>query len=61
MSATYHRGTGHRYHSGQGVRDRPLVLVSKQPEVEGYVIQVNGDGRDEGRDAEATRHVDEAC
>jgi hypothetical protein len=25
------------------------------------VIQVDGDGRDEGRDIEATRHLDEAC
>jgi hypothetical protein len=37
------------------MRERTLGLVAQQPEVEGNVIQVDGDGRDESRDIELTR------
>jgi len=42
------------------MRDRALVLVSQQPEVHRYVIQVDSDRCDERRDIEAARRVDEA-
>ena len=42
------------------MRHRALGLVSQQPEVERYVIRIDGDRRDERRDVEAARRVDEA-
>ena len=38
--------------------DRALSRVSQQPEVERYVIQIDGDRCDERRDIEAARRVD---
>jgi len=40
--------------------DRALSRVSQQPEVERYVIQIDGDRCDERRDIEAARRVDKA-
>ena len=60
MATADNRGTGKDKHGGKGMRDRALELVPQQSEVDGYVIQVDGDGRDETRDIEPTRHVDEA-
>jgi hypothetical protein len=40
--------------------DRALSRVSQQPEVERYVIQVDGDRCDERRDIEAARCVNKA-
>jgi hypothetical protein len=42
------------------MRDRPPLLATQQPKVISYVIQVDGHGRDETRDVETTRRVDEA-
>ena len=60
MATTDNRGTGKDKHVGKGVRDRALKLVPQQFEVAGYVIQVDSGGRNETRDIEPTRHVDEA-
>jgi len=43
------------------MRHRTLGLVSQQPEIQRYVIRIDGDRRDERRDVEAARRVDEAC
>ena len=40
--------------------DRALSRVSQQPEVERYVIQIDGDRRNERRDVEAARRIDKA-
>jgi len=61
MPATDDRRGGEDGHRGQGMGGRALVLVPQQPEIEGYVIQVDSDGCDESRDIETARHVDEAC
>ena len=61
MPTTDSRGAGKDKHGRKGMRDRALVLDPQQSEVEGYVIQVDSDGRNESRDIEPTRHVDEAC
>ena len=42
------------------MRHRALGLVSQQPEVQRYVIHIDGDRCDERRDKEAARRVDEA-
>jgi hypothetical protein len=60
MPTTGSRGTGKHNHRGKGMCDRALGPVRQQSKVEGYVIQVDGDGRKESRHIEATRHVDEA-
>ena len=39
--------------------DRALSRVSQQPEVERYVVQIDGDRCDERCDIEAARRVDE--
>ena len=54
------RGTGNDKRGQKGMRDRALVRVP-QPEVKGYVIQVDGDGRNETGDIKPTRHVNQAC
>ncbi|HKS95697.1 MAG TPA: hypothetical protein VJV74_06125 [Terriglobia bacterium] len=54
------RGNRHHDHGAQGVRDRALSSVPQQPEVERYVIEVDGHRRDQSRHVEATRHVHEA-
>jgi hypothetical protein len=41
------------------MRDRTLALVPQQPEVQRYVIDIDGDRCDERRDIEAARRVDE--
>ena len=46
-------------HGGKGMRDGPLIRVS-EPEVERYVIQIDGNGSDKTCDIETTRRVDEA-
>jgi hypothetical protein len=60
MSATGSRSTHNHSHSGQGMCDRALVFGAQQPEVERYVIEVDGHRCSQSRDVEATRHVDEA-
>jgi hypothetical protein len=54
------RGSGKDNYGRKGMRNRALCLVSQQSEVERYMIQVYGDGRNEGRNIEATRHVNKA-
>jgi len=54
-------GAGEDDHGGERMRERTAGLVAQQPEVEGDVIQVDGDGRDESRDIELTRQLDEAA
>ena len=46
-------------HGGEGMRDGPLIRVS-EPEVERYVIQIDGNGGDKTCDIVTTRRVDEA-
>ena len=60
MATADNRGTGKDKHGGKGMRDRALELVPQQSEVDGYVIQVDSDGRNETRDIKPTRHIDEA-
>ena len=60
VPATGRRGGDEHGHGGQGMRHRALGLVSQQPEVQRYVIRIDGDRRDERRDVEAARRVDEA-
>jgi hypothetical protein len=60
MTATGSGSTCKHGHSGQGMCDRALAWVRQQSEVDGYVIQIDGHRGNEGRDKEATRHVDEA-
>ena len=42
------------------MRDRALGLVPQQPEVQRYVIHVDGDRCDERRAIEAARRIDDA-
>jgi hypothetical protein len=42
LAADRRSGGEHRY-SGQRMRDRALGLVSQQPEVQRYVIHIDGD------------------
>ena len=53
-------GAGNNNHGQKGMRDRALILVPQQPEVKGYVIQVDGDGRNETGDIKPARHVNQA-
>jgi len=55
-----HRGDRKHDHSGQGMRDRALTSRPQPPKVEGYVIEVDGHGGDQGRDVEAAWRLDEA-
>ena len=59
MPTTYNRGNGHHDHGAKGVRDWALPVVPQQPEVERYVVQVDGRGRDQSRDVKTTRHAHE--
>lgn len=43
VPAAGRRGDGEPGHGGQRMRDRALGLVSQQPEVQRYVIQIDGD------------------
>jgi hypothetical protein len=53
------RGTGQSGHGDKGMRDRALAPV--QPaEIERYVVHVDGDRRNQGRDIEPARHIKEA-
>ena len=54
------RGSGTDNHGRKGMRNRALCLVSQQSEVKRYMIQVYGDGCNEGRNIKATRHVNKA-
>ena len=60
VPATGRRGGGEHGHGGQRMCDRALALVPQQPEVQRYVIHIDGDRCDERRDIEAAGCVDEA-
>ena len=60
VPATDRRGDNEHGHGGQRMRDRALSIVSQQPQVQRYVIQIDGDRCDERCDVEAARRVDEA-
>jgi hypothetical protein len=60
VPATGRRGDDERGYGGQRMCDRALGMVSQQPEVQRYVIHIDGDRCDERPDIEAARRVDEA-
>jgi hypothetical protein len=60
MPATGSRSSGEHCHRGKGMGDRALVGVRHQPQVDGYVIEVDGHRRNQSGDVEAARYVDEA-
>ena len=49
MATADDRSTGNDKHGGKGMRDRALELIPQQSAVDGYVIQVDSDGRNETR------------